>query len=169
MAKMARSFSASSPGGGSPMLWQCYVRNLDWSVTQAALRTTAFVSGNVRGGELVDLRLCRSGQFHAGKMCSAFFGFYSEDAASRLSNSWNGMMIPSICTNNRSGTTTTALICKVVSPYDDAPAAVRHRYLPRQTFLHSEPAPQEPHDHLLLLLVLPLMMRKLLPAARQPT
>ena len=104
---MAKSPFASS---GPPSLWQCYVRNLDWGVTPASLRAVATSTGNVAANEIKELRLCRSGQYFNGKLCSAFFGFQAQDGAARLSQSWSGKTISGICGQQHT------LACKVVAP-----------------------------------------------------
>lgn len=90
------------------LLWQCLVRNLDWYVTQTTLKKEAVANGNVSPADILELRMCRTGAFFPGRMCSAFFTFQSKESAEQLRDSWNGRVIPAVSSEG-----STSLTCKV--------------------------------------------------------
>ena len=111
MANTAEGAEHASPDGDDDgLLWQCMVRNLDWYVTQTILKNEAVASGNVSFDDILELRMCRSGAFFPGRMCSAFFTFQSKESAGQLRDSWNGRVIPAVSSQG-----STSLTCKVVS------------------------------------------------------
>lgn len=93
-------------GGRAPATWQTYVRNLDWFVTQANLKEEACNSGGVAQDDIVEVRLCRTGHYFPGKLCSAFLFFGEQGHAEQVAQSWNAKAIAGLSRPN------TALICK---------------------------------------------------------
>ena len=105
---MAAPSSSIPPtaGGHALAAWQTYVRNLDWFVTQAGLRDEACISGGVAQDDILEVRLCRTGHYFPGKLCSAFLFFAEQGQAEQGAQSWNAKVISSISLPN------TALNCK---------------------------------------------------------
>ena len=89
--------------------WQCYVRNLEWRTTQHELKAEARKVG-VKDQQIVDVRMCRAGQFYHGKLCSAFLSCKTGSQAEALCNAWHGQVIPTLSCGS------TTLNCKVVPP-----------------------------------------------------
>lgn len=99
---MAESAAVCTP-------WQCYVRNLEWRTTQQDLVLEARRVG-VTDQQIVDVRMCRAGQYFPGRLCSAFLYCQAGSQAEALCKAWNGMVIPTLSSGG------TTLDCKVVPP-----------------------------------------------------
>jgi len=55
--------------GDSRQIWQLYVRNLNWHVTQSLILMEANAVDGIEKADIKEVRLCRAGQFWQTMLC----------------------------------------------------------------------------------------------------
>ena len=93
--------------GDSRQIWQLYVRNLNWHVTQSLILMEANAVDGIEKADIKEVRLCRAGQYFPGKLCSAFLIFEDRSKAEMVFRNWDARAVPNLTQ------TGTSLTCKV--------------------------------------------------------